>query len=219
MTDYNTYIKIFGIPSLPFVALVIVVIGGIILHKTKFGRYTYAIGSNEEAARRVGIKVDRHLIMIYGMTGLLAGFAASCPSPSSAPLPSPASRLTNLNVIAAVVIGGTSIFGGEGSIFGTVVGLVHPGRPAVRVRHHRRCSRSGRASPSAPSWSPPSTSTSPAGPPRCAARVRSTHFLPCSLGANERQIRESINFQSIRGDSGRCSAPGRLQQLPSRRRR
>ena len=52
MTDYSTYIKIFGMPSLPFVALVVVVVFGIILHKTKFGRYTYAIGSNEEAARR-----------------------------------------------------------------------------------------------------------------------------------------------------------------------
>ena len=67
LTDFNTYIKILGIPALPFVALVTVIIGGIVLHKTKFGRYTYAIGSNEVGARRVGIKVDRHLIMIYAL--------------------------------------------------------------------------------------------------------------------------------------------------------
>ena len=69
LTDFNTYIKIIGIPSLPFVALVTVIIGGIILHKTKFGRYTYAIGSNEEAARRVGVHVERHLIMVYANDG------------------------------------------------------------------------------------------------------------------------------------------------------
>ena len=57
MTDFSTYIKILGIPALPFVALVVVIIGGIVLHKTKFGRYTYAVGSNEEAARRVGVHV------------------------------------------------------------------------------------------------------------------------------------------------------------------
>jgi ribose transport system permease protein len=126
MTDYSTYIKIFGMPSLPFVALVVVVVFGIILHKTKFGRYTYAIGSNEEAARRVGIKVDRHLIMIYGMTGLLAGFAASMSLAQYGTTTIAGQSLTNLNVIAAVVIGGTSIFGGEGSIFGTVIGLFIP---------------------------------------------------------------------------------------------
>jgi ribose transport system permease protein len=126
MTDFNTYIKVLGIPSLPFVALIVVIVGAIILHKTKFGRYTYAIGSNEEAARRVGIKVDRHLIMIYGMSGLLAGFAACLALAQFGTTTIAGQSLTNLNVIAAVVIGGTSIFGGEGSIFGTVVGLFIP---------------------------------------------------------------------------------------------
>jgi ribose transport system permease protein len=126
MTDYNTYIKIAGIPSLAFVALIALIIFGIILHKTKFGRYTYAIGSNEESARRVGIKVDRHLILIYGMTGLLAGFAAAMSLAQYGTTTIAGQSLTNLNVIAAVVIGGTSIFGGEGSIFGTVIGLFIP---------------------------------------------------------------------------------------------
>ena len=126
MTDFNTYIKVLGIPSLPFVALIVVIIGGIILHKTKFGRYTYAIGSNEEAARRVGIKVDRHLIMIYAMSGMLAGCAAWLSLAQFGTTTIAGQSLTNLNVIAAVVIGGTSIFGGEGSIFGTVVGLFIP---------------------------------------------------------------------------------------------
>jgi len=126
LTDFNTYIKILGIPALPFVALVTVIIGGIILHRTKFGRYTYAIGSNELGARRVGIKVDRHLIMIYAISGLMAGFGAVLSLAQFGTTTIAGQSLTNLNVIAAVVIGGTSIFGGEGSIFGTVVGLFIP---------------------------------------------------------------------------------------------
>jgi ribose transport system permease protein len=126
MTDFNTYVKILGIPSLPFVALVVVIIGGIILHKTRFGRYTYAIGSNEEATRRVGVHVSRHLIMVYALMGLLAGLGAVLALAQFGTTTIAGQSLTNLNVIAAVVIGGTSIFGGEGSIFGTVVGLFIP---------------------------------------------------------------------------------------------
>ncbi len=126
MTDFNTYIKILGIPSLPFVALVTLVIGGILLHRTKFGRYTYAIGSNELSARRVGINVDRHLILVYGLSGLMAGLGAVLSLAQFGTTTIAGQSLTNLNVIAAVVIGGTSIFGGEGSIFGTIVGLFIP---------------------------------------------------------------------------------------------
>jgi ribose transport system permease protein len=103
-----------------------VVIGGIVLHKTKFGRYTYAIGSNELGARRVGINVDRHLVMVYALSGTMAGFGAVLALAQFGTTTIAGQALTNLNVIAAVVIGGTSIFGGEGSIFGTVVGLFIP---------------------------------------------------------------------------------------------
>ena len=126
LTDFNTYQKIAGIPSLPFVALITLVIGGVILHKTKFGRYTYAIGSNEVGARRVGINVDRHLIMVYALSGLMAGLGAVLALAQFGTTTIAGQSLTNLNVIAAVVIGGTSIFGGEGSIFGTLVGLFIP---------------------------------------------------------------------------------------------
>ena len=102
------------------------VIGGIVLHKTKFGRYTYAIGSNELGARRVGINVDRHLILVYALSGTMAGLGAVLALAQFGTTTIAGQSLTNLNVIAAVVIGGTSIFGGEGSIFGTVVGLFIP---------------------------------------------------------------------------------------------
>jgi ribose transport system permease protein len=126
LTDFNTYIKILGIPALPFVALVVVIIGGIVLHKTRFGRYTYAVGSNELGARRVGINVDRHLILVYALSGVMAGLGAVLALAQFGTTTIAGQSLTNLNVIAAVVIGGTSIFGGEGSIFGTVVGLFIP---------------------------------------------------------------------------------------------
>ncbi|WP_030436739.1 ABC transporter permease [Actinoplanes subtropicus] len=126
LTDFNTYIKILGIPALPFVALVVVIVGGIALHKTRFGRYTYAIGSNELGARRVGISVDRHLILVYALSGACAGLGAVLALAQFGTTTIAGQSLTNLNVIAAVVIGGTSIFGGEGSIFGTVIGLFIP---------------------------------------------------------------------------------------------
>jgi ribose transport system permease protein len=126
LTDFNVYTKIIGIPALPFVALIVVILGAIVLHKTRFGRYTYAIGSNELGARRVGINVDRHLIFVYGLTGALAGLGSVLALAQFGTTTIAGQSLTNLNVIAAVVIGGTSIFGGEGSIFGTVVGLFIP---------------------------------------------------------------------------------------------
>ena len=96
------------------------------MHRTKFGRYTYAIGSNAEAAKRVGVKVDRHLIQVYCFAGTLAGLGAVLYLAQFGTTTIAGQTLTNLNVIAAVVIGGTSVFGGEGSMFGTIVGLFIP---------------------------------------------------------------------------------------------
>ena len=126
LTDFSAYIKVLGIPGLPFVALIVVVLGAVLLHKTRFGRYTYAIGSNQEAARRTGIKVTRHLIAVYALAGTLAGFGALLSLAQYGTTTIAGQSLTNLNVIAAVVIGGTSIFGGEGTVFGTLVGLFIP---------------------------------------------------------------------------------------------
>ncbi|WP_422748253.1 ABC transporter permease [Mycobacterium sp. WMMD1722] len=126
LTDFSAYTKVLGIPGLPFVALIVIVLGAILLHKTRFGRYTYAVGSSEEAARRAGIKVTRHLVLVYALAGTLAGVGAILSLAQFGTTTIAGQSLTNLNVIAAVVIGGTSIFGGEGTIFGTVVGLFIP---------------------------------------------------------------------------------------------
>jgi ribose transport system permease protein len=108
------------------IAVVVLILGGVLLHFTKFGRYTYAVGSNEEAARRVGVRVDRHLILVYALSGTLAGFAGALSLAQFGTTAIGGQTQTNLNVIAAVVIGGTSLFGGLGTIFGTVVGLFIP---------------------------------------------------------------------------------------------
>ena len=127
MQDSIGYGNVFGqVPVLTLIALVVVVIGGVVLHTTRFGRYTYAIGSNEESARRVGVRVDRQLIMVYGMSGLLAGLAGVLSLAQFGTTAIAGQTQTNLNVIAAVVIGGTSLFGGVGTIFGTVIGLFIP---------------------------------------------------------------------------------------------
>ncbi len=126
LQDYVGYGRIAGFPVISVIAVVVVVIGGIWLHKSRFGRYTYAIGSNEVSARRVGINVDRKLLQIYGLSGLLSGLAGMMSLAQFGTTTIAGQSLTNLNVIAAVVIGGTSIFGGRGSMFGSMVGLFIP---------------------------------------------------------------------------------------------
>jgi ribose transport system permease protein len=114
------------LPLISLISLVFLVIFGIILHRTRFGLYTFAIGSNEEAVRRVGVKVDRHLIYVYVLAGGLSGFAGILSLSQYGTTAIGGQSQTNLNVIAAVVIGGTSLFGGIGTIFGTVIGLFIP---------------------------------------------------------------------------------------------
>lgn len=126
LQDNIGYGRVAGIPAISLIALLVVVVGGVVLHRTRFGRYTYAIGSNETSARRVGINVDRKLIQIYALSGLLAGLAGILSLAQYGTTTIAGQSLTNLNVIAAVVIGGTSIFGGQGSMFGSMVGLFIP---------------------------------------------------------------------------------------------
>ncbi|MGH3322107.1 MAG: ABC transporter permease, partial [Streptosporangiaceae bacterium] len=119
--------KVFGVlPWIVVIAAIVTVIGGMVLWFTKFGRYTYAIGSNAEAARRSGIRVTRHLLTVYAVTGLLAGLAGDLSLARFATTTLTGHTTDNLDTIAAVVLGGTSLFGGIGTIFGTVVGVFIP---------------------------------------------------------------------------------------------
>jgi ribose transport system permease protein len=108
------------------IALVVVVLAMLTLHLTQFGRYTYAIGSNADAARRVGIDVERHLLKVYTLSGFLAGLAGVIDLARFNTASVGAHTLDNLAAISAVVIGGTSLFGGIGTIIGSVVGTFIP---------------------------------------------------------------------------------------------
>ena len=118
--------RLFEIPYLVLIAAGVTALGAVLLAFTRFGRHTYAIGSNEEAARRAGIAVDRHLIKIYGISGLLAGLAGFLTLARFATTTIAGHTTDNLQAIAAVVIGGTSLFGGIGNVLGTVVGVFIP---------------------------------------------------------------------------------------------
>jgi ribose transport system permease protein len=118
--------RVIGIPYLVLVALAVAIVLGIVLGMTRFGRYTYAIGSNEEAARRAGVGVDRHLIKVYALAGLLSGLAGFMNLARFGTTTIGGHATDNLNAIAAVVIGGTSLFGGIGTVLGTVFGVFIP---------------------------------------------------------------------------------------------
>ena len=114
------------IPWLVAIAAAVAMVFGIWLALTRFGRHTYAIGSNDEAARRAGINVDRHLIKVYGLSGTLAGLAGFMSLARFATTTIGGHATDNLQAIAAVVLGGTSLFGGIGTVLGTVVGVFIP---------------------------------------------------------------------------------------------
>lgn len=104
--------------------IIVITIVGLFLHKSRFGLYTYAIGSNTFAARAAGINVERHLTKIYALSGALAGLAGfyvyirlGAGSPSSG-------VMRELDAIAAVVIGGAALTGGVGRMMGTVLGAL-----------------------------------------------------------------------------------------------
>jgi ribose transport system permease protein len=114
------------VPYIVLIALAVTITAGVALALTRFGRYTLAIGSNVEAARRAGIDVSRHLIKVYAIAGLLAGLAGWLSLARFSTTQIAGYDTLNLQAIAAVVIGGTSLFGGIGTIFGTAVGVFIP---------------------------------------------------------------------------------------------
>ncbi|MER5389335.1 ABC transporter permease [Saccharopolyspora sp. NPDC002686] len=115
-----------GIPALVVIAGATALVGGIILAKTRFGRYTYAVGSNQEALRRAGVNTKLHLIKVYALAGLLAGLAGYLSVARFATTTISGHSTDNLQTIAAVVIGGASLFGGVGTMIGTVIGVFIP---------------------------------------------------------------------------------------------
>ncbi|WP_367136005.1 ABC transporter permease [Saccharothrix sp. HUAS TT1] len=116
----------FGVPNLVLSAAAVTAVGALVLGTTVFGRHTYAIGSNEEAARRAGIPVTGHLVKVYLLAGVLAGLAGFMALAYFRVASITGHDTDNLNAVAAVVLGGTSLFGGAGSVVGTVLGVFIP---------------------------------------------------------------------------------------------
>lgn len=106
------------------VFLVVAVIFHVALRYTRYGKFTYAIGANQQAARVSGINIEAHLIKVYAIAGLLAGLAGVVTAARAQTAQAGMGVMYELDAIAAAVIGGTSLAGGAGRITGTVIGTI-----------------------------------------------------------------------------------------------
>jgi len=113
---------VLGIPNVVFIMFGTAVIASLVLTKTTLGRYTFALGSNEEATRLSGVNVDRWKIGVYAVGGLFSGLAGILIAARMTSAQPSVGMGYELDAIAAAVIGGTSLSGGEGSIAGTIIG-------------------------------------------------------------------------------------------------
>lgn len=122
LTEQFTFIGTGILPVVVF--LVVALIFHIALRYTRYGKFTYAIGANVQAARVSGINVENHLIKVYAIAGMLAGLAGVVTAARAQTAQAGMGVMYELDAIAAAVIGGTSLAGGAGRITGTVIGTV-----------------------------------------------------------------------------------------------
>ena len=115
---------LFNIPIPIYIMIILFIIGYYLLMHTKFGRYTYAIGGNEEATKLSGINVDKIKIWVYGICGALSALAGVILTSRLYSAQPTAGSGYELDAIAAVVLGGTSLSGGVGRITGTALGAI-----------------------------------------------------------------------------------------------
>jgi ribose transport system permease protein len=114
----------FGVPTLIWLFVIVAAVGWFLLSRTTFGRRTVALGGNYEASRLAGLKVKRHTVALYVLAGTAAGIAAVMMMGRTTVGTSTHGLLYELDVIAAVVVGGTLLVGGRGTIVGTVLGVM-----------------------------------------------------------------------------------------------
>nr|WP_205834940.1 ABC transporter permease [Microbacterium sp. CFH 90308] len=124
--DFITFMNldIIGVDMLIWIFAIVAALGWVILNRTTFGRRTIAIGGNREAARLAGINVKRHTMWLYAISGLCAGIAGVMILGRTTAGSSTNGTLYELDAIAAVVVGGTLLIGGRGTITGTVFGVL-----------------------------------------------------------------------------------------------
>ena len=116
--------SVFGIPGQIVIMAVLFMAAHFVMMHTPFGRYVYAVGGNTTAARLSGVPVVAVIIAVYAICGLSAGLAGVLDASHFSTGRPKAGEFYELQVIAAVVVGGTSLMGGEGKIFGTLVGAL-----------------------------------------------------------------------------------------------
>jgi len=114
--------SLWGIPNAVVLMIVLYAAAWVLMHRTVYGRYLYAVGGNAEAARLSGVPVTRVLLVAYFLCGLLAGVGGIVMASRTKSGSATYGEMYELSAIAAVVVGGTSISGGEGSILGTLIG-------------------------------------------------------------------------------------------------
>jgi inositol transport system permease protein len=122
LTDQFNFIGTGIWPVIVF--LVVALIFHIVLRYTRYGKFTYAIGANMQAARVSGINIEAHLIKVYAIAGMLAGLAGVVTAARAQTAQAGMGVMYELDAIAATVIGGTSLTGGVGRITGTVIGTI-----------------------------------------------------------------------------------------------
>jgi ribose transport system permease protein len=115
-----------GIPSVVLVAAAVAAVLGLVLANTRFGLRCYAVGSNADAARRAGVPAGAVVVRAFVLMGLLSGVAAVVDLARFSSVSVATHQQDNLTAIAAVIIGGASLYGGRGTLFGTVVGTLIP---------------------------------------------------------------------------------------------
>jgi ribose transport system permease protein len=115
-----------GLDNLILIGLIVVGVGYVGMHMAVFGRHTLAIGSSEEAARRVGLNVERHLLKVYTVGGLASGLGGFLAVAYFSTTSVAGHATDNLSAITAVALGGTSLFGGIATIIGTLIGVWIP---------------------------------------------------------------------------------------------
>jgi len=116
--------NLLGVPVLIWIFVIVAALGWVLLNRTTFGRRTVAIGGNREAARLAGLKVRKHTVYLYALSGLTSGIAAVMILGRTTAGTSTHGALYELDAIAAVVVGGTLLIGGRGTIVGTVFGVL-----------------------------------------------------------------------------------------------
>ena len=129
IVDVDAFFDVFqakplGLPVIVWIFVVVAAAGWFLLNRTTFGRRTVAVGGNPEASRLAGIKIKRHTLYLYGLSGLAAGIGGVMILARTTAGSSTNGSLYELDAIAAVVVGGTLLVGGRGTITGTVLGVL-----------------------------------------------------------------------------------------------